>query len=70
MTTIEIKNIDDKIIWNKNSNQSFIAFAKRIYNENEILSGATEVKDIPAPITTTENALRYLEKYTELTINK
>ena len=61
----EIRNIDDKVIWDKNSNRTFIEFAKIIYKENEEY---TEKEDIPKPITTIDSALNYLKRYTELYI--
>ena len=62
---IEIINIDGEVIWSNKSKESFVDFAKGIYEENE-LTGATELEDIPKAIKSKEDAIYYIETYTEL----
>jgi len=63
----EIRNIDDKIIWNNKSKESFVDFAKKIYKENEEY---TEKQDLPKKINSKSDAIDYLKNYTELSLVK
>ena len=62
---IEIRNIDDKVIWSNKSKESFVDFAKKIYKENEEY---TEKQDLPKKINSKSDAIDYLKNYTELSL--
>ena len=56
-----VTNIDN-VKWEFDTDEQLIAFTQVIYNENE-LTGATDIEDIPIRPTTFEECESYIENY-------
>jgi len=60
---VEVKNIDDVVIWNINNGISFLSFMQGIFKENE---ECTDVADTLKPLKSEEDAFNYFTNYCEL----
>ena len=60
---VKVTNIDDVVIWDINSGDTFITFMQAIFKENE---SCTAVEDTLQPIKSEEDAFNYFTNYCEL----
>ena len=60
---VEVRNIDDVVIWSNSQDRSFLSFMKLIFNENE---AHTDIEDRLPPLTTDIEAYSYFNEYCEL----
>ena len=60
---IEVRNIDDVVIWSNKQERSFLSFMKLIFNENE---ENTDIEHRLPPLTTHNEAYKYFHEYCEL----